>query len=112
MQDWAWIAHRYDVVSPTIGELPDFRDHLLSRHFWSGSKLPLIDLIGREDFDMSAPHIDDQYLHGPPRRRRACRSAALGRTCLAALQCASPLRHVCAAMRGRFTRMLSQRPTG
>ena len=67
------IADRHHVVGPPIGKLPDAGDHLLSRHFWTGSELPLVALAGREDFDVGATHVDDQHVHEMPRRRRACR---------------------------------------
>ncbi len=71
VQDRAWIADRHDVVAPPVGELPDSGDHLFSRHFWTGSELPLVGLAGREDFDVGAAHVDDQHVHESPRRRRA-----------------------------------------
>ena len=46
VQNRAGIADRHHIVTPSVSELSDSGNHLLGRHFWPGSKLPLIAMPG------------------------------------------------------------------
>ena len=61
------------------------------RQLWSGSELALVGPAGRQDFDVGAADVDDQYVHRPLVRRRAGRRepGTLQRPCPASMRCAT-----------------------
>lgn len=57
------IADRNDVMAPVSGNLLDTEHHASGIERRAGLEIPRLVLPARENFDVSATHIDNQYVH-------------------------------------------------